>query len=850
MVAAMRCDNGSTAVMNDVFGLWDVTWNGGRASCLLSFIFGTAESKGPGQLPAERPKWKLAFQVPPKFPIITGEKIRDANGNPLEVILVDTVTGEPSSALKEALRIELVPLFGNFPRHSWDTDDFQRGIVEAKHPVLAGEYKPTMWDGRATVSELMFTDDSLKCGCMFRVGVRVVPDSYHGTRILEGMTKAFMVRDRHGYELHRSKNYKWQLAFQSQPRLPIHAGQQVRDVIGNPLEVILVDAETGLLSAPPEMELHIKLVALQTDKSHWDDWSADEFQRAVFKPGRGSGAYLSSDVNLTIKDDGRVTVNQLQFTGTTPFMLCHGYIGVCVVPGSYDGLGTIREGMTKSFTVQNEVMKMKSSLPDLDDEVWRLRGISWGGVLHRKLTQNNVRNVQDFLRMLAAKPEELSAIVGDDMDDSTWSEIIDHARTCVVPGDKVYAYSTAHATIYVDSVFDLVKVELAGVEWPLQPLDEAQKGLVQLAMQQAYEDCHSFQEVKLTWKLVFKSQPRLPINVGSKIEDATGNPLEIILVDAETGSPTALPMDIYIRLVPLLGDFPPYENWSAEEFQTAIVRNRDKYMLLQAGMYSLKMSDGRATVPEELYFRHDSSWVRCGKFRIGAYAERSGNYDSSFRIVEAMTEAFVVGDVNQKHYPPDLGDPVWRLNMIDKDGVAHRKLTSNNVDTVQEFARMLYVKPDELRAIVGDAMTDVIWRVAAGHVKINDWIFSKGKVYAYSTANSTIYVDSIFCRLRKIEIDGVECQLKGFFEDEPPKAEVVKMMIARQIILEAYEHRHKLQEVDAAMELLDGFVCYIETLLSCTKRYVQVDLDDHNDHYRYWQLIAGERFVIENLANN
>lgn len=41
-------------------------------------------------------------------------------------------------------------------------------------------------------------------------------------------------------------------------------------------------------------------------------------------------------------------------------------------------------------------------------------------------------------------------------------------------------------------------------------------------------------------------------------------------------------------------------------------------------------------------------------------------------------------------------------------------------------------------------------------------------------------------------------------------------MATQQIILEAYEHRHNLEEIDADIEeLLDNTVCIIQELLSC-----------------------------------
>lgn len=60
-------------------------------------------------------------------------------------------------------------------------------------------------------------------------------------------------------------------------------------------------------------------------------------------------------------------------------------------------------------------------------------------------------------------------------DDSTWAAIVSHAGNCVIPLDKLYAYNAENATIYVNSIFALVKVEFGGVECPLGQLDEAQK---------------------------------------------------------------------------------------------------------------------------------------------------------------------------------------------------------------------------------------------------------------------------------------------------------------------------------------------------------------------------------------
>jgi hypothetical protein len=211
-----------------------------------------------------------------------------------------------------------------------------------------------------------------------------------------------------------------------------------------------------------------------------------------------------------------------------------------------------------------------------------------------------------------------------------------------------------------------------------------------------------------TLKLAFRHPPNLPIFTGSRIEDVNGNPLEIILVDVDTGLQPAssLPHALRVELVPVSGGFPPDgdDDWSADEFNRSVVKEREGKRPLLTGEVSHTMRGGRGGVTVgELQFTDNSSWVRCRKFRIGARVVPGGWCDGGGRVLEAVTEAFVVrdhrGELYRKHYPPALGDDVWRLQKIGKEGAFHRKLALHGVTNVQEFLRMLAVKPDELRAV-------------------------------------------------------------------------------------------------------------------------------------------------------
>lgn len=300
---------------------------------------------------------------------------------------------------------------------------------------------------------------------------------------------------------------------------------------------------------------------------------------------------------------------------------------------------------------------------------------------------------------------------------------------------------------------------------------------------------------RATWRLAFLNPPHLPIFTGSKIEDPQGNPLQVILVDADTGSPSQnVPQFLRIELVPILGDFSPAdgcrEDWTAGEFARGIVKERAGKRPLLTGDVALTVRDGRAVVGE-LQFTDNSSWLRCRKFRIGARVVPGSGYVGP-RVAEAMTEAFNVrdhrGELYRKHYPPALGDDVWRLEKIGKEGAFHKKLTQNGVRTVQEFLQMLTVKPDLLRMILGDGMTDRMWEATTKHARQCE---AGDKMYAYAGQpggnGATVYVNSI-CQLVKIELAGVECV--------PQQLNRAQKLYVQHLLLEAFEQRASLQEAD------------------------------------------------------
>ncbi|KAG4215152.1 hypothetical protein ERO13_A01G160200v2 [Gossypium hirsutum] len=119
-----------------------------------------------------------------------------------------------------------------------------------------------------------------------------------------------------------------------------------------------------------------------------------------------------------------------------------------------------------------------------------------------------------------------------------------------------------------------------------------------------------------------------------------------------------------------------------------------------------------------------------------------------------MTEAFVVkdhyGELYKKHHPPMLGDEVWWLEKIGKDGAFHKKLAYEGVNTVQDFLKMLVVDPPKLRNILGPGMSEKMWDVTIKHAKT---CVMGNKYYIFQGTNYRIFLNPI-CQLVKAEING------------------------------------------------------------------------------------------------
>ncbi|KAF8037741.1 hypothetical protein BT93_B0546 [Corymbia citriodora subsp. variegata] len=257
-------------------------------------------------------------------------------------------------------------------------------------------------------------------------------------------------------------------------------------------------------------------------------------------------------------------------------------------------------------------------------------------------------------------------------------------------------------------------------------------------------------------ELRFGKSLLLPIFTGSKIVDVDCSQLQIVLVDTtgDQAVPTTLSSPVKVEIVVLDGDFPSGDrtNWTSEEFDRSIVRERQGKRPLLAGDGSVTMRNNGVAAIGEIELTDNSSWIRSRKFKLGARVSPGSH--QGIRIREAMTEAFVVkdhrGELYKKHYPPQLGDEVWRLEKIGKEGAFHKKLAEEGIKTVQDFLKLSVVDPAKLRAILGTGMSDKVWDATIKHARTCE----KGnKHYIYQGPNFSITLNPI-CQVERAVYNG------------------------------------------------------------------------------------------------
>ncbi|XP_058076586.1 calmodulin-binding protein 60 B-like isoform X2 [Magnolia sinica] len=291
------------------------------------------------------------------------------------------------------------------------------------------------------------------------------------------------------------------------------------------------------------------------------------------------------------------------------------------------------------------------------------------------------------------------------------------------------------------------------------------------------------------WYLHFNTRLPHTLFTGSLIP-----PVEIVLRHADSGETIrseAFP-SIKVQIVVLESDFgqDEQEDWTKEEFDANIVSERTGKRPLLTGELVITLRDGVGYF-EKVSFTDNSSWTKSRRFRLGVKVAQSSGIEE--RIREARSEAFIVkdhrGELYKKHESPSLGDEVWRLKNIGKDGAFRKRLSDNGIETVQQFLRSWVIDADSLRTLLGNGMSNKAWEETVQHARK---CVLDNKLYKYYNAGLQVglLLDSIF-QVVALTFDFQSFQYLNELTQHQMLVDTLKQL--------AYKDQERIVELDALL---------------------------------------------------
>ncbi|KAK7379190.1 hypothetical protein VNO80_04643 [Phaseolus coccineus] len=209
-------------------------------------------------------------------------------------------------------------------------------------------------------------------------------------------------------------------------------------------------------------------------------------------------------------------------------------------------------------------------------------------------------------------------------------------------------------------------------------------------------------------KLVFRNKLPDTIYTFSKIKDGDNNPLEVVLWDIESGSVVSDEDDplssIKVEICVFDGEFGSdgTENWSKDEFNSKILRQRANRGLLLKGDTVIELKNGVGFL-DKLSFTDNSCWIRTRHFRLGVKVVKS-TLNDAVNIREGISKRFIVKNYRSelnKRQNPSLDEEVWHLKHISKKGKGFEQLSKSGIYTVEDLLKEHETNPSSLQEKLG-----------------------------------------------------------------------------------------------------------------------------------------------------
>ncbi|XP_051136533.1 calmodulin-binding protein 60 A-like isoform X2 [Andrographis paniculata] len=281
-----------------------------------------------------------------------------------------------------------------------------------------------------------------------------------------------------GKDAHPSNSTNLKLRFLNAISLPVFTGTHIEAEGCTSIEVALVDmVSEEVTSNGPGSSAKVEIVVLEGDfdGNENSDWTSEEFGNNIVRERAGKKPLLTGDAVVTLKD-GTGCFGEVLFTDNSSWTRSRKFRLGARVSDDINGI-RVREAISEPFVVRDhrgELYK-KHHPPALSDEVWRLEKIGKDGAFHKRLRNESITTVKDFLLLLFLDPARLRKILGNGMSAKMWDVTMEHAQTCTLD-KKLYLYRTLDTSNVVFNVVgQVIGIYSNGHLIPTNKLSEPEK---------------------------------------------------------------------------------------------------------------------------------------------------------------------------------------------------------------------------------------------------------------------------------------------------------------------------------------------------------------------------------------
>ncbi|KAJ0899360.1 putative CALMODULIN-BINDING PROTEIN60 [Helianthus annuus] len=225
-----------------------------------------------------------------------------------------------------------------------------------------------------------------------------------------------------------SKPENYRLKFVSGVACPVFTGKKIKgEASGGSelIDVILVDSHNKIINDGPLASKRVRIVLLP---GCFDDiWTSLQFENNIITDWKNKKNILQGDLSFNL-EHGRGTVGKIWIKHDKNHLSKSKFrLGAMVDDGSFE----IKEAITNPFEAKDRRIELnsKNGPLNLDDKVSRLKNIGKKGSICKRLENEKIMTVKDFLDKLSSNPLALQKIYGSN--GKRWEVTVRHAKTSI-----------------------------------------------------------------------------------------------------------------------------------------------------------------------------------------------------------------------------------------------------------------------------------------------------------------------------------------------------------------------------------------------------------------------------------